>query len=110
QRLATTTDPNVVSAYGDFSVDLGLMQSEFATNPAVPPLAINAQLTTAARWHSGDMFTNQYQGHFQTMGTLSLSPDDRVKTNGYKASFVGENVFSYATSVFQGHAAFAVDW
>jgi hypothetical protein len=110
QRLATTIDPNVVSAYGDFSVDLSLMQSEFATNPPVAPLAMNAQLTSAARWHSGDMFTNQYQGHFQTMGTLSLSPGDRIKTNGYNASIYGENVFSYATSVFQGHAAFAVDW
>ena len=110
QRLATTTDPNVVSAYGDFSVDLSLMQSEFATNPPVAPLAMNAQLTSAARWRSGDMLTNEYQGHFQTVGTLSLSPGDRIKTNGYKASIYGENVFSYATSVFQGHAAFAVDW
>jgi len=109
-RLATTTEPNVVSAYGDFSVDLSLMQSEFATNPPVAPLAMNAQLMAAARWHSGDMFTNQYQGHFQTVGTLSLSPGDRIKTNGYTPSIYGENVFSYATSVFQGHAAFAVDW
>jgi hypothetical protein len=110
KRLATTTDPNVLSAYASFGVDLSLMQSEFATNPPVPPLAMNAKLVAAARWHSGDMFTNQYQGHYQNNGTIVMDPGDRIATNGYSASTWGENVFSYAVSVFQGHAAFAVDW
>ena len=34
QRLATTTDADVLSAYTFFQVDTGLMQSEFSTNPA----------------------------------------------------------------------------
>ena len=110
QRLATTTDPNILSAYASFNVDLALMKSEFTTNPAVPPLAMNARLLNAARWHSGDMFTNQYQGHSQTNGTIVMSPGDRIATNGYTAAQWGENVFSYAESVPQGHAAFAVDW
>jgi hypothetical protein len=110
QRLASTTDPNVLFAYGQYGVDLQLMQDEFATNPPVPPLAMNAQLLSAARWHSGDMFTNQYQGHYQTNGSIIMSPGDRIATNGYRASSYGENVFSYADYVSQGHAAFAVDW
>lgn len=110
QRLAATTDPNVLSAYSYFSVDLGLMQSEFSTNPAVPPLAMNAKLIATARWHSGDMFTNQYQGHFQTNGAIVMSPGDRMLTNGYNWTAYGENVYSYADSVFYGHAGFAVDW
>lgn len=110
QRLATTTDPNVLTAYATFQVDLNLMQAEFGTNPAVPPLAMNLALLNAARWHSGDMFTNQYQGHFQTNGTTVLSPGDRITAKGYNYSSYGENVFAYADSVFQGHAAFAVDW
>lgn len=110
QRLATTSDPSIQSAYASFNVDLSLMQSEFATNPAVPPLAMNAKLTAAARWHSGDMLTNQYQGHYQTNGSVVMSPGDRIATNGYSAGSWGENVFSYAESVPQGHAAFAVDW
>jgi hypothetical protein len=110
QRLATTTDPNVIAAYSSFQVDLNLMQMEFTTNRQVPPLAMNSELLNAARWHSGDMFTNQYQGHFQTNGSLVLSPANRIATNGYKASAYGENVYSYADSVFHGHAAFAVDW
>lgn len=110
QRLAASTDPNVLFAYSQYGVDLQLMQDEFATNPPVPPLAMNAQLLSAARWHSGDMFTNHYQGHYQTNGSIIMSPGDRIATNGYRASSYGENVFSYADSVSQGHTAFAVDW
>src|SRR5438270_4001409 len=62
-RLANTTDPDVVSAYNFFSVDLALMQSQFNAIAAAPPMAMNAQLLAAARLHSGDMFTNQFQGH-----------------------------------------------
>ena len=110
QRLANTTDPNIQAAYASFSVDLSLLQTEFATNPPVPPLAMNAKLLNAARWHSGDMFTNQYQGHYQTNGSLVLSPGDRIATNGYNYTAYGENVFAYSDSVPYGHAGFAVDW
>ena len=110
QRLATTTDPNVLSAYSYFGVDTGLMQSEFSTNPAVPPLAMNAQLTAAARWHSGDMYTNIYQGHNQMNGSIVMNPGDRIHTNGYSWQTYGENVYSYSESVFYGHTGFAVDW
>jgi uncharacterized protein YkwD len=110
QRLATTTDPNVQQAYTFFSVDLVELQAEFATNPAVPPLAMNADLIAAARWHSGDMFTNIYQGHNQTNGSTVLDPGQRITANGYTWNTYGENVFSYAEYVFYGHAGFAVDW
>ena len=110
QRLAVSTDPNVLAAYSQFGVNLSLMQSEFATNPPVPPLAMNADLIAAARWHSGDMFTNQYQGHYQTNGTMVLDPGQRMAANSYQAFAWGENVFSYSHNVPFGHAGFAVDW
>jgi hypothetical protein len=110
QRLANTTDPDVLSAYSYFKVNLSLMQYEFSTNPAVPPLAFNADLIAAARWHSGDMFTNGYQGHLQTNGTTVLQPWDRMTAEGYTWNSAGENVYAYAKSVFHGHAGFAVDW
>jgi hypothetical protein len=56
------------------------------------------------------MFTNQYQGHYQTNGTIVMSPGDRIATNGYSANTWGENVFAYAQSVPYGQAGFAVDW
>ncbi len=110
QLLASTTDPQVVNAYSLFKVDLVLMQSEFSTNPPVPPLAMNAQLLAAARWHSGDMFTNQYQGHYQTNGSSVLDPGGRISATGYGWQTYGENVYAYAKSVFYGYAGFDVDW
>src|SRR5947207_6207556 len=73
-RLANTTDPDVVSAYNSFSVDLALMQSQFNAIAAAPPLAMNAQLLVAPRLHSGDMFAKQYQDHYETNGSTVLSP------------------------------------
>ena len=106
-RLAATTDPDVMSAYSYFGVDLTLMQLEFATNPPVPPLAMNAKLLAAARLHSGDMFTNQYQGH---NGSDGSTPGTRAIAQGYNPSSIGENVYTTAESVFYGHAGFNVDW
>lgn len=105
--LATTTDPDVLSAYAQYGVDLNLMQTQFDAIAAAPPLAMNAQLLAAARLHSGDMFTNEYQGHTNADGS---SPGDRIKAQGYNAQTYGENVFAYAYSVFYGHAGFEVDW
>ena len=68
---------------------------------------MNAQLIAAARLHSGDMFTNQFQGHDGSDGS---NLGQRVTAQGYNWSSVAENVYSYADSVFQGHAGFNVDW
>jgi hypothetical protein len=106
--FATTSDPDVLGAYVYFGVDTNLMQSQFNAIAVTPPLAMNAQLLAAARLHSGHMFTNQYQGHYETNGIWS--PGDRITTQGYNWSTYGENVFSYSESVFYGHAGFEVDW
>jgi hypothetical protein len=109
-RLAVTTDPDVLSAYTYFNVDLALMQSQFNAIAAVPPLAMNSQLLDAARWHSGDMYTNAYQGHDQTNGAVVMNPGARITAKGYPWSTYGENVYSYAESPWHGHAGFNVDW
>jgi len=106
-RLANTTDPDVVSAYNFFKVDLALMQSQFSAIAAAPPLAMNAQLLAAARLHSGDMFTNQFQGH---NGSDGSTLGQRATAQGYPWSSLAENVFSYSKSVWYGHAGFNVDW
>lgn len=106
-RLATTTDPSVLSAYSYFSVDLTMMQAEFAALPARPPLALNALLTQAARGHTADLYTNAFQGHD---GTDGRTLGQRVTATGYAWYSLGENVYSFAESVWQGHAGFQVDW
>lgn len=105
--LATTTDPEVMNAINYFSVNLVKLQEEFNTLPAVPPLAINAALTAAARSHSDWMFTNAVQEH---IGTGGSSPGNRLTAAGYNWDTYGENIFSYASSVFHGHAGFEIDW
>ena len=106
-RLASTTDPDVLSAYSYFSVDLSLMQSQFDAISPAPPVAMNAQLTTAARLHSQDMLVNNYQGH---TGSDGSDPGVRITAQSYSWHTYGENVYASAESVFYGHAGFEVDW
>jgi hypothetical protein len=116
QRLVTSTDEDVLSAIDFFGVDLGVMVNQFATlTQTLPPLSMNAQLTTAARLHSQDMFNNVFQGHFSSDDPVSPNePDDsigdRAIKQGYNFMNLGENVFSSARSVFESHAAFEIDW
>ncbi|TDU68122.1 uncharacterized protein YkwD [Prosthecobacter fusiformis] len=106
-RMATSTDPDVLQAIDFCDVDLTLMQAEFNALPVLPPLAMNAKLTQMARGHTLDLLNNAFQGHVSSNGdTLT----DRVTAVGYPRAYLGENVFSFAESVFHGHAGFQIDW
>lgn len=107
QLFATTTDPDVRAHYDFYSVDLALMQAQFAAIPAAPPVAPNAALIAAARRQTGDMLTNAYQGH---VGSDGSTFDQRITQAGYTYSTIGENVYANAESIFHGHAGFDVDW
>jgi hypothetical protein len=107
-RLKAASDPNILSAYGFFSVDLDLMVSQFSTILPAPPLAFNAQLIAAARNHTLDMFQNVFQEHTNSFDSgKSLQ---RAQTVGYFPQFIGENVYSFAHDAYFGHAGFEVDW
>ncbi|MDX1953551.1 MAG: carboxypeptidase regulatory-like domain-containing protein [Verrucomicrobiota bacterium] len=107
-RYITTTHPLIIAAIGQFGVNTNVMLQQFSTNPPAQPLAFNAALTAAARAHTMDMFTNQFQGHVSVNGnTLST----RVVNAGYAGfSRLGENVYAFARDVEHGHAGFEVDW
>lgn len=105
--FANTTDPDVLSAYDFFNVDLQLLLDQFAAIAPAPPLAPNAQLAIAARRHSQDMFDNSFQGHTGTDGT---STGQRATQSGYIWQIIAENVYANAENVFHGHAGFEVDW
>ncbi len=107
-RLATATDPNILSAYAQFGVDLSVLQSEFNAIPIAPPLAPNASLTTAARGHSLWMLNNATQSHNET--NPNNDPGSRITAAGYSWTTYGENVYAAATSTWYGHAGFEVDW
>jgi hypothetical protein len=107
-RLATTTDPDVLSAYSYFGVNLTLMQSEFNAIAAQPPLAPNASLTTSARGHSAWMLATGIQSHDETNPANTFV--SRIVAAGYSYSTAGENVYASAKRVWYGHAGFQVDW
>ena len=107
-RLRSTTDPAVLAAYRFFQVDVAAMAAQFATYPARPPLAFNANLIAAARAHSQDMARNNFQGHTGSNGSSMVN---RVEAAGYTGwNALAENVYAYAESVFHGHAGFNADW
>lgn len=106
-RLANTSDPDVLSAISSFGVDLGMMQTEFNAIAVAPPVSINAALTNGARGHSDWMFANATQSH---TGSGGSSPGTRMTNAGYTWTTYGESIFSFAKSVFYGHAGFQIDW
>lgn len=107
-RLATTTDPDVLATYRYFGVNLVLLQTQFAAILPLPPLSMNATLTTAARAHSQNMLQNNYQGHTGPDGSLvTRIAAYLANANGYG---YGENVYSYSKSVWYGHVGFEADW
>ena len=107
-RMATTTDPDVLGAYGYTGVNLVLMQTQFALIAPQPPLSMNATLLAAARAHSQNMFQNNYQGHTGPDGVITSRL--AAYTTGANGWSIGENVYSYSKSVWYGHAGFEVDW
>jgi uncharacterized protein YkwD len=125
QRLAAATDPDIISAYNFFGINPVDIVNQFNyyvnLNPPddpfdnhAQPLAFNEKLLTAARLHSQDMFDHEFQGHNSSGSPPSpLVPfgglGDRLDIVGYTGA-AGENVYSYASSPEEGHAAFDVDW
>ena len=107
-RLAATTDPDVLSAYGYFHVSLDTMQTEFKGIAALPPLAPNASLQTSSRGHSAWMLANATQSHNET--NPANDPYTRMTAAGYSYTTAGENIYASAMSVWYGHAGFEVDW
>lgn len=107
--LAAATDPDITGNYSYFQVDTALLRQEFSTYPARPPLAFNAELLLAARLHTNDMATNNFQSH---VGSNGFTFDKRIGNAGYTGlgRWIGENIFAYATSIWHCQAAFLVDW
>jgi uncharacterized protein YkwD len=107
-RLRYTTDADVLAAYSYFDVDLAAMAAAFAGYPVRPPLAFNANLIAAARAHSQDMASNNFQGHTGSTGSTMQTRIDAAGYTGWNA--LAENVYAYAKGVFYGHAGFNADW
>lgn len=82
-------------------------RAAFASYPARPPFAFDARLLDVARGHTRRMYEERDQAH-QFPGEPAIGA--RITASGYLWTLVAENVFAYATSIPQAHAAFAIDY
>ena len=86
------------------------LRGEFASYPAVAPLAFSAKLIQSARGHSQDMIARNFFAHVNPSGQ---DPTVRATATGYDVG-VGENIDSGgATSgddVLMSHFGFMVDY
>lgn len=86
-----TPIPGCSPGYGSSLEDqvVGLINQERINN-GLPALAVQSQLTAAARGHSQDMACN---GFFSHTGSDGSTARDRIARQGYSASWVGENIY-----------------
>jgi hypothetical protein len=105
--LLNSTDPDVQNALSYFHVDRSVLAQQWASLTPVPPVAWNDTLAGTALAHTQLMNKDDQQAH-QLPG--EPAPDVRIENAGYNFSDFGENIFASATSLFDAHAAFAIDW
>jgi len=100
--LATTTDGDVAQGRDYFGVDVQQLQAEFDQYAAKPPAAFDARLYAAAQAHSLDLIARDAQDHNGQFEAI----DDA----GFFYTAARGNVFAYAESALNAHAAFNIDW
>jgi hypothetical protein len=100
--LATSNSAEVAGGRNYFDVDTQLLQEEFDQYAAKPPAAFDARLYAAAEAHSLDLIARDAQDH---NGQI-----EAITANGFTYTSVRGNVFYYAQTALNAHAAFNIDW
>ncbi|MBI5551393.1 MAG: hypothetical protein HY911_07780 [Desulfobacterales bacterium] len=100
--LATATDDGVASGRDYFGVDVQQLQAEFDQYAAKPPAAFDARLYAAAQAHSLDLIARDAQDH--------TGQFEAIADAGFFYTAARGNVFAYADSALNAHAAFNIDW
>ncbi len=91
--------PLDVAATMDYDVETmlnSMPESESYLFTGLPPMAVNSQLSAAARAHTVDMLTS---GYFAGVSPEGQTAEDRIAATGYDAYFAGEVIFQYAAPV-----------
>jgi len=108
--LLNANDPNVNQNLSYFNVNQQVLAQQWASLTPVAPLAWSDALAQSATGHSNLMLQDDQQAH-QLSG--EADPGTRMANAGFAPVNTfswGENIFAYSQSVFEGHAAFAIDW
>lgn len=105
--LVDFSNEDIKSALNYFNVNLDALKSQWNQLQAAQPVAWSNQLHDSAVTHSKLMIDNDKQSH-----NLPNEPNlsDRIRNTGYEYTTVAENIYAYGSSVFESHAAFAIDW
>ncbi len=105
--LVNSTDEDIQNALSYFKVDLNQLRSQWDQLTPAQPVAWSNQLHESAVAHTQLMIDYDQQSH-----NLPNEPNlgDRVGNTGYQFTTLAENIYAYGTSVFESHAAFAIDW
>ncbi len=105
--LVNSTNEDIQSALSYFNVNLTELQSQWNQLTSVQPVAWSNKLQMSAIAHTQLMIANDQQSHnFPNEPNLG----DRIGNTGYNYTNVAENIYAYGSSVFESHAAFAIDW
>jgi len=98
----------VASALEFYAVNAAVLNSQWSTLTAAPPLAWNNTLALASSTYSDLMVSRDIQAH----GLDGLTPGSRSVSFGY-SSFWGDaaqTLFATSSDVSHAHAALAIDW
>ena len=100
--------PDVQNAFNGFGVNGAALLVAFQALTPVRPLAWNDALGTSSDAHSQLMINNNAQQH-DFPGEADVG--QRMINAGYtNLQTAAENIFAFATSELEAHAAFMVDW
>jgi len=105
--LVNSTNPDIQTALSFFKVNLTELKSQWELLKPAQPVAWSNKLHDSAVTHTQLMIDYDQQSH-----NLPDEPSlrDRVRNTGYQFTTVAENIYAYGSSVFESHAAFAIDW
>ncbi len=111
-------DQGVQQALTYFKVDQQLLRQQFDALQSAPPLAWNDALASSSLGQSQLLVQDDYlaQGIYQgTVDPHNLPGEANLATRVYNAGFngwgtVGENIDAFASSMFDCHAGWAIDW
>ncbi len=100
--LAETTIASISQARKQYRVSERRLRKQFRKIAPKPPAAFDARLHQAAMVHASRLARKEKQNHRGQMKA--------IKRTGFPLASCRGNVFSYAKSAVNAHAAFNIDW
>lgn len=110
----SSSDPGISAALAYYGTSAAALVSQWASLTAAPALAWNDTLRGSAASYSQLMVSSDQQSHL--LGTIATdvptAVEERILGGGYSPNYLdlGETLFAAATSVWQGHSGFLIDW